>query len=281
MSAPPYSERFSGRVQVYAAHRPRFTQGVLGFLRQHDALREDAVVADIGAGTGMLAELFLEAGHRVLAVEPNEEMLAACRELAVRCPALDVVRGSAEATTLPDACVDLITVGRAMHWFDWPQAHPEFARILRPAGWVLIATNGHREGGAPASDLLTAIFRRWRSDAVGRQTQPDFNERLQGFLDISTGQRERLDDAIALNLESLLGYAESLSAMPRSGEAGYEEMVAELREVFEQFQEGGVLLMPRSCELFLGRLRSEYVEDRAALRQWISATQGANPSEAP
>jgi precorrin-6B methylase 2 len=68
------------------------------------------VVADIGAGTGMLAELFLGAGHRVLAIEPNEEMLAACRKLAVRCPALDVVRGSAEATTLPDACIDLITV---------------------------------------------------------------------------------------------------------------------------------------------------------------------------
>jgi SAM-dependent methyltransferase len=252
VSAPPHSERFSGRVQVYAAHRPQFPQGVPGFLRQNDALREDAVVADIGAGTGMLAELFLEAGHRVLAIEPNEEMLAACRELAVRCPALDVVRGSAEATTLPEACVDLITVGRAMHWFDWPQAHREFARILRPAGWVLIATNGHREGGAPVSDLLSAVIQRWRSDAVGRQMQPDLNDRLQGFLETLSWQHDGLEDTIALN--SLLGYAESLSAMPRSGEPGYEQIVAELREVFEHFQQGGVLLMPRSCELFLGRL---------------------------
>jgi len=237
-------------------------------------------MADIGAGTGMLAELFLEAGHTVVAVEPNDEMLAACRELAASWPALDVVKGSAEATTLPDASVDLITVGRAMHWFDWPQAHREFARILRPARWVLTATNGHRECGAPVSDLLAATFRRWRSDAAGRQTQPDLNERLQGFLDTSTWQRERLEDAIALNFDSLLGYAESLSAMPRSGEAGYEEVVAELREVFEHFQQGGVLWIPRSCELFLGRLRSEYVEERPALTQRTSATQGANPSDA-
>jgi ubiquinone/menaquinone biosynthesis C-methylase UbiE len=265
VSALPHSERFSGRVQAYAAHRPRFPQGILRFLRQQDALRKHAVVADIGAGTGMLAELFLDAGHRVLAVEPNDEMLTACRELAASCTVLEVVKGSAEATTLPDASVDLITVGRAMHWFDWPQAHREFARILRPAGWVLIATNGHREGGAPVSDLLASMFRRWRSDLAGRQRQPDFNERLQGFLDTSTWQRERLEDAIALNFESLLGYAESLSAMPRSGEAGYEEMVAEIREVFEHFQQGGVLLMPCSCELFLGRLRSEYVEEPPAL----------------
>jgi precorrin-6B methylase 2 len=111
-SSLPHIERFSGRVQAYAAYRPRFPQDILGFLRQHSALRENAVVADIGAGTGMLAELFLEAGHRVMAVEPNDEMLAACRELAARCPVLEVVKGSAEGTALPDASVDLIAVGR-------------------------------------------------------------------------------------------------------------------------------------------------------------------------
>jgi SAM-dependent methyltransferase len=230
------------------------------------------VVADIGAGTGMLAELFLDAGHRVIAIEPNDEMLAACRELAARYPALEVVKGTAEATTLPDASVGLIAVGRAMHWFDWPQAHREFARILRPDGWVLIATNGHREGGAPVSDLVAAMFRRWRTDSAGRQTQPDFNDRLQGFFDTSTWQREWLEDEMAVSFESLLGYAESLSAMPRPGEAGYNEMLAELREVFERFQQGAVLWLPRLCELSLGRLRSEYAD--APLASLMQRTSG-------
>ena len=47
------------------------------------------MVADIGAGTGMLAEIFLDARHRVIAVEPNTEMLEACRELAVQHSALE------------------------------------------------------------------------------------------------------------------------------------------------------------------------------------------------
>src|SRR6202012_91004 len=109
--------------------------GVVPFLREHGALPEDAVIADVGAGTGMLAEIFLEAGHRVLAVEPNSEMLKACRGFAGQAPALEGGEGSAEATTLPDASVDLIAVGRAMHWFDWPRAHGEFQRILRKDGW--------------------------------------------------------------------------------------------------------------------------------------------------
>jgi ubiquinone/menaquinone biosynthesis C-methylase UbiE len=128
------------------------------FLREHGALPSGAVVADIGAGTGMLAEIFLEAGHRVLAVEPNAEMLEACRALAAQHPALEAVEGSAEATTLPDASVDLIAVGRAMHWFDWPHAHREFQRILKPDGWVLVATNGHRDSGAPVSNRLSRFF---------------------------------------------------------------------------------------------------------------------------
>jgi len=82
MSVGPHIERFSGRVQAYLAYRPRFPRSIIPFLREHGALPDGAIIADIGAGTGMLAEIFLEAGHRVFAVEPNAEMLEACRELA-------------------------------------------------------------------------------------------------------------------------------------------------------------------------------------------------------
>jgi ubiquinone/menaquinone biosynthesis C-methylase UbiE len=261
VTAPLHTERFSGRVPAYAAHRPRFPQGILAFLRQHNALRENAVVADIGAGTGMLAELFLEAGHRVIAVEPNDEMLEACRELTVRCPALELVKGTAEATTLPEASVDLIVVGRAMHWFDWLQAQREFQRILRRHGWVLVATNGHRDSGSAVSEQLADIFHRWRTDSAEADSRRDFNERLPAFLDVASWHRTILRHAMKMDFATLLGYAESLSAIPRPGEQGYEEMVTELREVFGVYQREGLLETPLGCELFLGRLREHYAAD--------------------
>jgi SAM-dependent methyltransferase len=257
--AQSHTERFSGRVQAYQAYRPRFPRGIVPFLREHGALPEDAVVADVGAGTGMLAEVFLEAGHRVLAVEPNAEMREACRALAVQQPALEVVAGSAEATTLPDASVDLIAVGRAMHWFDWPRAHREFARILRPGGWVLNASNGHRDSGAPVSNRLSEILRTWRTDSAEADTRRDFNQRLQGFLDTSIWQRTTLHHSMTVDFPTLLGYAESLSAIPRPGDHGYDGMVAELRTVFEEYQQDGLLVTPLSCKLHLGRLRAEFM----------------------
>jgi ubiquinone/menaquinone biosynthesis C-methylase UbiE len=249
-----HTERFSGRVQAYQAYRPRFPRGIVPFLREHGALPENAVVADVGAGTGMLAEVFLEAGHRVMAVEPNAEMREACRALALQQPALEVIDGSAEATTLPDASINLIAVGRAMHWFNWPLAHREFARILRSGGWVLVASNGHRDSGAPVSNRLSEILRKWRTDSAEADTRRDFNQRLQGFLDTSTWQRTALHHSMTADFPTLLGYAESLSAIPRPGERGYEGMVVELRAVFEEYQQDGVFVTPLVCHLHLGRL---------------------------
>jgi SAM-dependent methyltransferase len=253
-----HTERFSGRVQAYLAYRPRFPREIVPFLCEHGALPGGAVVADIGAGTGMLAEIFLEAGHRVLAVEPNAEMREACRALAVKQPALAVVEGSAEATTLPETSVDLIAVGRAMHWFNWSRAHSEFQRILRPNGWVLVATSGHRDSGAPVSSRLSEILRKWRTDSAEADTTRDFNQRLREFFDTSSWHRTTLQHSMTVDFATLLGYAESLSAIPRSGEHGYDGMVTELRTVFEEYQQDGTLVTPLNSDLDLGRLRAEF-----------------------
>ena len=255
-----HTERFSGRVDAYARHRPSFPRAIVAFLREHRALADGATVADVGAGTGMLAEVFLDAGHRVLAVEPNREMLTACRQLATRYAALQVVEGSAEHTALAENSIDLVTVGRAMHWFDWKQAHREFRRILRPEGWVLIATNGHRDSGALVSEQLTDLLRRHRMDSCEADVRRDFDQRLRGFLDPATWHRTRLDHSMTVTFETLLGYAQSLSAIPHPGQTGYEAMAAALQSIFHAHQSEGQLTTPLVSQLFLGRLRADFTD---------------------
>ena len=68
------TERFSNRVENYIKYRPGYPQAVLDTLRAECGLNEDSMVADIGSGTGILSEMFLENGNTVFAVEPNREM---------------------------------------------------------------------------------------------------------------------------------------------------------------------------------------------------------------
>jgi SAM-dependent methyltransferase len=64
--------RFSNRVADYLRYRPHYPDGVLDFLRSQSHLSPEHTVADIGSGTGFLAELFLKNGNQVFGVEPNQ-----------------------------------------------------------------------------------------------------------------------------------------------------------------------------------------------------------------
>src|SRR5262249_48951883 len=62
------------------------------------------------------------------------------RELDREAPvAVTYLVATAEETTLPDACFDIVTAGQSWHWFDAPRAVAEARRGLKPGGSVVIA----------------------------------------------------------------------------------------------------------------------------------------------
>ncbi len=75
------TQRFSTRVANYVKYRPSYPKAIIDLLATECGLTPNSVVADVGSGTGLLAELFLKAGNRVLGVEPNREMREAGEQL--------------------------------------------------------------------------------------------------------------------------------------------------------------------------------------------------------
>src|SRR5437763_685461 len=100
--------RFSSRVDAYVKHRPRYPREILVALAEGCGFTTASIVADVGAGTGMSTELFLEHGNEVFAVEPNRAMREAGIQLLAASPCFHSVDGRAEATTLGDASVDFV-----------------------------------------------------------------------------------------------------------------------------------------------------------------------------
>src|SRR5689334_12254724 len=93
-------ERFSSRVENYVRYRPRYPREILQTLVNECGLTPKSIVADIGSGTGFLAERFLVYGNPVFGVEPNPEMRAAGERLLAAFPKFTSIDGTAEATTL-------------------------------------------------------------------------------------------------------------------------------------------------------------------------------------
>ncbi len=218
--------RFSNRVEFYVRYRPGYPAAALHVLR--DVLRPDSIVADIGSGTGISSRWLLQRVSRVYGVEPNREM----RERAGAPSGFVSVDGTAEATGLPDASVDVVVCATAFHWFRVEDARAEFRRILKPAGQVVLMWNIRDVGASP----LQAGYEQAIAD-FAVDYRPDFDHNsetaVQQFFAGSPYQKESVPNDQILDWDGFLGRALSASYMPLPGASRYEEMRARLREVFD------------------------------------------------
>jgi len=250
---PDPTLRFSRRAADYARFRPRYPTAVIDVLREEVGLTPSRIVADIGSGTGISTELFLANGNCVRAVEPNGEMRATAERLLRGRPGFRSVDGTAEATGLPPASVDLVVAAQAFHWFDPEKARREFRRILRPEGWVVLLWNRRLPESSPFArdyeaflDSLegaSAAHRRAHpaSDEVGRFFPGAFRER-------AVPHRQTLDFA------SLKGALLSASYAPLEGEPGHDAMIAGLARIFEARQADGCVAVDYETRMYCGRL---------------------------
>lgn len=119
---------FGAAATAYAEHRPDYAEAAVRWALEP---APGARVLDLGAGTGKLTATLVALGAEVIAVEPDPAMLS---ELRCAMPSVRSLPGSAEAVPLPDASVDTVLAGNAMHWFDMNVAGPEIARVLEPDG---------------------------------------------------------------------------------------------------------------------------------------------------
>lgn len=246
--------RFTGRADVYRRYRSRYPREIISLLRDRCGLTAESIVADIGAGTGMLAELFLENGNVVHAIEPNADMRGACEEQIAQFPQLTCMDGTAEDTHLPDQSIDLIAVGRAFHWFDHDKCRPEFKRILRPNGWVVLAGLGPRRGKDPVQHDYQQILHEHGIDYSRLRDRYNVKEAVRRFFEGGAVHEAEFPGFEELNHESLEGHTISLSVTPQPGHPGFPAMQEALRKYFEKYQREGIVRLPTNCHVFMGQL---------------------------
>ncbi|HVO79669.1 MAG TPA: class I SAM-dependent methyltransferase [Terriglobales bacterium] len=247
------TQRFSSRVEDYVRSRPGYPSGVLDLLNRECGLTPAKVVADIASGTGIFTRMLLEHGNRVFAVEPNSEMRRAGEELLASYPRFISIAGTAEATTLPDRCVDLVTAAQAAHWFNREEARREFMRILKPGGWTVLLWNERRTDS-------TAFLRDYEDLLLtcGTDYQEVRHERttavIGSFFAPSPYHERVFDMRQEFDYSALAGRLLSSSYTPQPGHPNHEPMLRELRRIFDAHQVLGRVSFEYNTRVYYGRL---------------------------
>ena len=249
------SDRFLGRVDAYARHRPSYPASAIDLLATHCGLKPGTDVVDLGSGTGILSALLLQRGARVFGIEPNREMRAYSDHALGG--EFRSESGTAENTRMPDRFFDLLVAGQAFHWFDPQKARVEALRILKPSAWAALFWNERQTGVIPFLEDYEALLRRYAPeyDAVTRLRAEE------GGIGQFFGRRPQLatfPNQQLLDFDGLAGRVMSSSYAPMPDRPEHEPLMAGLKEVFDRHQRDGKVVFLYQTLVYFGQ------PDRAA-----------------
>jgi SAM-dependent methyltransferase len=251
------TKRFSNRVGNYVKYRPSYPQAVVELLATECGLTSEALIADIGSGTGLLAKLFLNNGNRVVGVEPNREMREAGERLLASAPGFTSVDSTAEATTLAAGSADFVTAGQAFHWFDRARARVEFARILKPHGWVALVWNERRTTkNAFLADYDQLLATYGNNYVQVKHTLID-SDIIDSFFAPSTWSVRKFDNLQTFDFEGLKGRLLSSSYSPEPTQPSYQPMLEALWELFTTYERTGQVAFEYDTLVYYGRLLTD------------------------
>jgi SAM-dependent methyltransferase len=223
------------------------------FLEDDYELSTDKLIADIGAGTGISTALFLDAGYKVIAIEPNQEMRAKSVELLGNYPGFKAMNGTAENSGLETGSIDFIIAGQAFHWFDREKSRAEFKRVLTPAGIVVLIWNERKTSSDFELEYDQFIIKHG-NDYVKVDHRNINYEQIGAFFAPEPFRLNVFANKQVFDFEGLTGRLLSSSYMPTRDEPGYEPMMNDLKILFDVYQHDGFITINYDTKVYVGKL---------------------------
>jgi ubiquinone/menaquinone biosynthesis C-methylase UbiE len=253
MAVENSTRRFSSRVGNYVRYRPSYPLAVLDLLKTECGLTGASVIADIASGTGIFTRMLLQNGNRVFGVEPNADMRHAAEEFLRSYSHFTSIAGTAEATTLADHSVDLVTAAQAAHWFDREKARREFIRIGKPGAWTVLLWNERRTDSTAFLRAYEKLLVEYGTDYQDVRSERT-TQQIETFFAPAQFQVRTFDYQQEFDCPALEGRLLSSSYTPQTGDSRYEPMVRELRRMFDKYRVSDRVAFEYDTRVYYGQL---------------------------
>lgn len=204
---------FSAQSGAYRQFRPGYPASLFEFLL--GALPAHACIWDCATGNGQAAVAIGAHAATVVATDQSRAQLAHATEAA----GVHYVEALAEATPLRTGSIDLVTVAQALHWFDFEPFYGEVRRVLKPGGLFAAWTYSFLSVSAQLGADIDRAIRAFYHDVIGPYWPPErrwVDERYRSIpFPFESMPTPAYTIEVAWNLEALLGYVSSWSAVQR------------------------------------------------------------------
>ncbi|SIO64018.1 Methyltransferase domain-containing protein [Bradyrhizobium erythrophlei] len=170
--------RFATTAALYDQFRPPYPTAFFQEVAERLGLNERQTLIDLGTGPAPLALGFAAYVGRVFAVDPEPSMLEAAREAVMRA-GQEIMLVQSRAEDLPEDVgrFDVVSIGRALHWFDESALGPLFERLVAPGGVVAVCASFSATDGRNAwLEEYTAARRAWSDERLWSQSK--YGERV-------------------------------------------------------------------------------------------------------
>jgi SAM-dependent methyltransferase len=231
--APYDPHRFKTAAEHYAA-RPQYSPRLIARVAEVTRLRADDRVMDLGCGPGNLALAFAPLAGSVVAVDPEEAMLAlaeaAAGDLRKR---ITLIQGSSNDLGPHFGTFGLVTIGRAFHWMDREDTIRRLDALIVPDGALgLFDTSPVPTPETQwVTEYLAIIERHADGEATWRGPAVERDEAVLLASPFSRLERVTAIDRLTLDGERLVTRALSMSrtAPGRIGPDGAAKLTADVR----------------------------------------------------
>lgn len=244
-------DRFRGKTGDYSRNRPGYPQEIITILQRENAVNSHSTIADIGSGTGKLAELFLKNGLRVVCVEPNPEMRTQASVDLMGYHDFSIMDGTAEDTGIDRNSVDLVVAGQAFHWFSPAESAGEFLRILKPGGMAALIWNdrvlGRDDFNAEYEHICRVFSNGYHQPGSLALDRSIIDRFFEGNVKVFT-----LENAQKLDLEGIMGRYFSASYALGPEDSRYAELLMEFCDAFSRHSVDGFATIRYQSRVFLG-----------------------------
>lgn len=226
-------DNFSQDSGNYGKFRPTYPEELYNYILTK--VKSTEMAWDCATGNGQVASKLSDYFKKVEATDLSNNQL----EYAIRKTNITYSRQVAELTNFPGHHFDLITVGQALHWFNFDAFFNEVKRVLKPEG-VFVAFGYGLNSVSPAVNEIINDFYHNTIGPYWDEERRYIDDQYQSInFPFSHIEHRKFEYQVAWNVNHYMGYLNTWSAVKHFIKANNFNPVDELVEqLFEPWGKG-------------------------------------------